>query len=120
VAERSHQLRAGTRAKLGFAVAQVIAPLAAATATVLAAFTSTSSWAVVPSAVATVASSLLAAFGFREIWVERQRLRYELGLEIVNFAQGYGAYRTGTEAARVDGLMSKVGEIARTSGVLAS
>jgi len=48
---------------------------------------------------------LLAAFGFREIWVERQRLRYELGLEIVNFAQGYGAYRTGTEAARVDGLM---------------
>lgn len=111
VGEWSHQLRAGARARNSFTVAQFVAPIAAATATVLAAFSSTSAWAIIPSAITTVAASLLAAFGLREIWQVRRRLRHELAQEIVDFVMGYRAYRKLALDEQIDRLMDKVSEV---------
>jgi hypothetical protein len=106
--EWSRQLTSERRARIGFAAAQFVAPVAAATATVLAAFTSTSAWAVIPSAVATVAASLLAAFGLRGIWLLRRNLRADLAQEIIDFVLEYRDYRKLQLAEQVDRLMNKV------------
>jgi hypothetical protein len=89
---------------------QFLAPIAAATATVFAAFSSTSTWAVIPAAVATVAATLLAAFGFQDVWFMRRRLKHELAQEIIEFVKGCGQYRTLDEERRVDRLMGKIRE----------
>lgn len=94
---------------------QFVAPVAAATATVFAAFTSTKAWAVIPAAVATVSASLLAAFGLRPVWLERKLLRRELRHEILCFILGYGEYRPLNPDAQIDRLMEKVGEVSKES-----
>jgi len=108
VGEWYHQLRAGSRARTTFAVMQFLAPIAAATATVLAAFSSTSAWAVIPSAVTTVGATLLASFPLRATWFLRKRVRHEIAQEIIEFVQECGEYRGLDEAASVDRLMGKV------------
>jgi hypothetical protein len=98
---------AAQRAKVGYGGAQVLAPIAAGTATVLAS-TTISAWAVVPSAVATIASSMLAAFGFRDSWFRLRWLAREIGFEIVEFAMGYGDYRGLDDPQRIDRLMARL------------
>jgi hypothetical protein len=111
VALWSHRHGAAQRAKVGFSVAQFTAPVAAGTATVLAGFTSVSVWAVIPSAIATIASSLLASFGFRENWYRLRWLSRKIGFEIVTFAMGADSYRELDPARRVDLLMKKLDEL---------
>ena len=115
VVEWSHQRWVGARARNGYSVMQFAAPVAAATATVFAAFTSTKAWAVIPAAVATVAASLLAAFGFRETWLVRKRLRHELSHEIVCFITNSGNYRDLDRNAQIDRLMKRVGKVSEES-----
>lgn len=95
------------RNKTSFFLVQIIAPVAAATATVLA-VSGISKWAVIPSAIATVASSLLASFGLRENWTRLRLMTRELGFEIVQFAKGWGDYRGKSDDVRVDMLMKKI------------
>jgi hypothetical protein len=110
VAQWAERYRAARRAKYRFISAQIVAPVAAGLATVLAT-TSISSWAVIPSATATVASSLLASFGFRDAWRRLSRVSRELGLEIVQFAMGYGPYRSLESPGRVDRLVARMDEL---------
>ena len=120
VGEWAHQRAEGSQAQKAASGMQFLAPSAAATATVFAAFASTRVWAVVPAAVATVAASLLAAFGFRDLWSLRRRLRHELAQEIIEFVKNCGQYRALSENQRVDRLMGKVREatmVAAQSGV---
>lgn len=93
-----------------FFAAQIIAPVAAATATVLAA-TGISKWAVIPSAITTVTSSLLASFGLRENWKALRLATRELGFEIASFAEGWGSYRGLTDEARIDLFTGKLEEL---------
>jgi hypothetical protein len=106
VAEWSHQRNVGVWANKVFILVQVGAPVAAATATILAAFNGTSAWAVIPAAIATVAASLLA--GLRSTWFLRRRLRHELAQDIIEFVTGSGAYRTLDLDGQIDLLMSKI------------
>ena len=115
VGEWAHQRAAGSRARTTATVMQFLAPIAAATATVFAAFSSLSTWAVIPAAVATVAATLLAAFGFRDIWFLRRRLRHELAQEIIEFVKECGNYRALDENERVDRLMGKIREATMTT-----
>ena len=108
VGEWAHQLRAARRFQFGYAVAQPLAPIAAATATVLAAFPSTRVWAVIPAAVATVAATVLAAYRFRETSQRRILVRHELGQEIVEFILGFGDYRVLSDDEQIDRLIAKV------------
>ena len=110
VGEWAHQREEGSEAQTTANVMQFLAPGAAATATVFAAFSSTRTWAVIPAAVATVAATLLAAFKPREIWFLRRRLRHELAQEIIEFVTRCGEYRGLSEDERVDRLMRKIRE----------
>jgi Protein of unknown function (DUF4231) len=101
---------AAQRAKYRFITAQVVAPVAAGIATVLAT-TSVSRWAVIPAASATIASSLLASFGFREAWRRLSHVGRQLGFEIVEFATGSGPYRDLDGLVRVDRLMGRIEEL---------
>ena len=114
--EWSHQLRTGNRARTTFTTLQLLAPTVVAVATILAGFSATSDWAVIPSAIATVLTTLLAAFGLRGIWFLRKRLRHELGQEVIEFIKDVGAYRSLDEADRIDRLMGKVREATMASG----
>ena len=105
---RRHENSEGN--KRSFIIVQITAPVAAATATVLA-VTGISKWAVIPSAIATVAASLLASFGLRENWTRLRLITRELGFEIVMFAEGWGSYRGQSEDARIDTLMEKIDEL---------
>jgi hypothetical protein len=114
--EWSHQHRAGGRSKWAFGFAGFLAPAAAATATILAAFKGTSQWAVIPAAIATGAAGLLARFGFEEDWRRRREVRHELGPEMVEFIKGWGEYRKlDTTDKQEDRLMRKVREAASGS-----
>ena len=115
VAEWAHQRTVGRRARNAAAAMQFLAPSAAATATVFAAFSSLSTWAVIPAAVATVAATLLAAFGSRDIWFLRRRVRHELAQEIIEFVMDCGEYRALSDEERVDLLMRKIREATMTT-----
>ena len=110
VAEWARRHRDSEHNRWSFFATQLIAPIAAATATVLAA-TGISMWAVIPAAIATVASSILASFGLRENSVRLRHMTRELGFEIVKFAEGYGSYRHDKDDARVDRLMKRIDEL---------
>ena len=111
VGEWAHQRTVGRRARNAAAAMQFLAPSAAATATVFAAFSSMGTWAVIPAAVATVAATLLAAFGSRDIWFLRRRVRHELAQEIIEFVKDCGEYRAcRDENERVDRVMRKIRE----------
>jgi Protein of unknown function (DUF4231) len=99
--------------KTQFILVQFIAPVAAAVATILAVSSRVSKWAVIPAAIATVASSLLASFGLRENWDRLRQLARELGFEIVEFANGYGRYRAHANdpGARIDEFMKQVDKL---------
>ena len=53
---------------------------------------------------------LLAAFGPRDIWFLRRRVRHELAQEIIEFVKDCGEYRALDEDERVDRLMRKLRE----------
>jgi len=114
VGQWSRHLRAGRRSRTAFAISQPVAPIAAATATVLAAFKSTSAWAVIPSAAATVAASMLAAFGFRQLWLRRYLVQHALGEDIAEFIMGWGDFRGLSTDEQIDRLMSAVREATKT------
>jgi|GraSoiStandDraft_27_1057306.scaffolds.fasta_scaffold225328_2 hypothetical protein len=108
VTEWARRHKSSERTKHGFIVAQTIAPVAAAIATVLAA-TGISKWAVIPSAIATVAASLIASFGLRENWSRLRHVTRELGFEVVQFAESYGKYRQPIEELkRIDTFMTQI------------
>jgi hypothetical protein len=110
VTEWARRHRAGMRAKYRFIGAQVVAPVAAGIATILAT-TSVSRWAVIPSAAATIASSLLASFSFREVWRRFSRASRDLGFEIASFAMRSGEYRGLDTPDRVDQLMTRTADL---------
>jgi hypothetical protein len=115
VGEWAHQREVGSSARNAATVMQFLAPSAAATATVFAAFSSLSTWAVIPAAVATVAATLLAAFGTRDIWLLRRRIHHELAQEMIEFVKDCGEYRHLDEHKRVDRLMRKIREATMTA-----
>jgi hypothetical protein len=110
VTQWAQRHNAAQRAKYRFISAQVVAPVAAGLATILAT-TSVSRWAVIPSATATIASALLASFGFRETWRRFSRVSRQVGFEIVEFTMGYGPYRSLDSPGRVDKLMARMQEL---------
>jgi hypothetical protein len=115
VGEWAHQREEASEAQKTAGFMQFLAPSAAATATVFAAFSSTRIWAVIPAAVATVAAGLLAAFRPREIWFLRRRVRHELAQEIIEFMKDCGEYRGAEEVEKVDRLIGKVREATMTT-----
>jgi hypothetical protein len=96
--------------KVQFLIVQLIAPLAAGIATILA-VSGVSKWAVIPSAIATVASSLLASFGLRENWGRLRLMARELGFEIVKFVKGYDNYRDVPSDKRIDTFMRRIDDL---------
>jgi Protein of unknown function (DUF4231) len=107
---RRHDDAEGKRTQ--YLLAQIAAPTSAALATILAGI-GVSTWAVIPSAIAVVASSLLASFGLRENWGRLRLMSRELGFETVLFAKGYGRYSdvAADHAARIDRFMARIDEL---------